>query len=418
MNAILRHVCDQQLHIVMEFQARLDEKVLESAVRHILFSEPELGWRWVEIPRPGWRTRQNLDSLPLFMLVESTDPQEELGVFLTTPSDPGADPLIQVRLFRGKDDILALKINHVVCDGIGAKEVAYQLSEAYDRLLSNKELSRPSKRPQDRSMRPIWRKVELGNRWRLRRTALKAVRRPDRPTSQWCLPFTSREMKNRRMSLKRFDSDRSKSISDHCHSNNVTVNDLFLAVFFESLFETIRPKQGVPVPIQVTVDLRRFATEAGQKVANLDGALFPRFSVEDSTDPEKFLLDVHKFMESQKQNDSALVCVPYIEMTYGLFPFKLTKRKVEEDYEEMVKRRSLPPLFADVGVLEQGRLHFGEIVPADCYLTAPLAYPPMLIMGLSSYQGRFMLSIGFCSYGVDEKDINRLFDLMDSKLPS
>ncbi len=52
----------------------------------------------------------------------------------------------------------------------------------------------------------------------------------------------------------------------------MTVNDLFLAVLFESLFEIIRPKQGVPVPIQVAVDLRRFAPEAGQKVANLGGA--------------------------------------------------------------------------------------------------------------------------------------------------
>ena len=52
--------------------------------------------------------------------------------------------------------------------------------------------------------------------------------------------------------------------------------------------------------------------------------------------------------------------VPYIEMTYGLLPFGLTKTKVEEDYEEMVKRRSLPPLFSDVGVLEEGRLRFGD----------------------------------------------------------
>ena len=46
------------------------------------------------------------------------------------------------------------------------------------------------------------------------------------------------------MLLKRFDSDRSKSIIDHCHSNKVTINDLFLAVLFESLFESIRPKTG------------------------------------------------------------------------------------------------------------------------------------------------------------------------------
>ncbi len=267
-------------------------------------------------------------------------------------------------------------------------------------------------------MRPIWRRLDLSKRWRLRRTALKAIRKPAMPTSQWCLPFTSRETKSRRMLLKRFDSYRSKSIIDHCHSNKVTVNDLFLAVLFESLFEIIRPKQGVPVPIQVAVDLRRFAPEAGQKVANLGGALFPLFSVDDASDHEKFLLKVHQFMEAKKQNDSALVSVPYIEMTYGLLPFGMTKRKVEEGYEEMVKRRSLPPLFSNVGVLEAGRLHFGEIVPSDCYLTVPLAYPPLLIMGLSSYQGRFTLSIGFCSYGTDKKDIERLFDLMDSKLPS
>jgi NRPS condensation-like uncharacterized protein len=417
MNAILRHVCDQQLHIVMEFQTRLDEKVLERAVRHILLSEPELGWRWVEIPRPVWRTRKNLDSLPLFMLVESTDPQEELGVFLTTPSDPGADPLLQVRLFRGKDDILALKVNHVVCDGIGAKELAYHLSEVYGHLLRNETLSVPSRRPHDRSMRPIWRRLDLSKRWRMRRTALKAIRKSVRPTSQWCLPFTSRETKSRRMLLKRFDSFRSESIIGHCHSIKVTINDLFLAVLFESLFEIIRPKQGVSVPIQVAVDLRRFAPEAGQKVANLGGALFPLFSVDDASDHEKFLLKVHQFMEVLKQNDSALVSVPFIEMTYGLLPFALTKRKVEEGYEEMVKRRSLPPLFSNVGVLEEGRLHFGDIIPSDCYLTVPLAYPPLLIIGLSSYQGRFTLSIGFCSYGTDKKDIDRLFDLMDSKLP-
>jgi NRPS condensation-like uncharacterized protein len=352
------------------------------------------------------------------MLIESKDPQEELGVFLTTPSDPGADPLLQVRLFRGKDDILAMKVNHVVCDGIGAKEVAYRLAEAYDHLLRNEKPSGPSKRPQDRSMRPIWRKMTLSKRWRLRRMALKEMRRPSMPTGEWCLPFTSRETKNRRMLLKRFDPERSKSIFDYCHSYKVTVNSLFLAILFESLFETMRPKQVVPVPIQVAVDLRRFAPEAGQRVANLGGALFPRFSIGDASDPDKFLLKVHQSMEAKKRDDSVLVSIPYIEMTYGLLPFNITKRKVEEGFEQMVKKRSLPPLFSNVGVLEDGRLRFGDIVPRECYLTVPLAYPPLLIMGLSSYQGRFTMSVGFCSYGIDKKNIDRLLDLIDSKLPA
>jgi NRPS condensation-like uncharacterized protein len=104
-------------------------------------------------------------------------------------------------------------------------------------------------------------------------------------------------------------------------------------------------------------------------------------------------------------------------MTYGLLPFRSAKRRFEEGHEEMVKRRSLPPVFSDAGVLEEGRMRFGDLVPSDCYLTAPLAYPPMLIIGLSTYQGRFTLSIGFCSYGIDRGQIEKLFDLVDSKLP-
>jgi NRPS condensation-like uncharacterized protein len=352
------------------------------------------------------------------MIVESADLQEELGVFLTTPSDPGADPLIQVRLFRGEGDILALKVNHVICDGFGAKEVCYRLSEVYDGLLIGKLPSAPSKRPKDRSMRPMWRKLPLSKRWELRRAALKAIRKPLKPNSQWCLPFTSRETKNRRMLLKRFDPERSRSIIDHCHSHQVTANDLFLAALFESLFEIIKPKREVPVAIQVAVDLRDFAPEAGGNVANLCGALFLCFSSDDASEEEVFLSKVHQTMDEHSQKGSALVSVPYIEMAYGLLPFGLTKRKFEEGHEEMVKRRSVPPLFSDAGMLEEGRLRFGESVPSDCYLTAPLAYPPMLIIGLSSYRERFTLSIGFCSYGTDGGQIEKLFDLVDSKLPS
>jgi NRPS condensation-like uncharacterized protein len=139
--------------------------------------------------------------------------------------------------------------------------------------------------------------------------------------------------------------------------------------------------------------------------------------MDEASDEEMFLSKVHHTMDELRQNGSALVSIPCIEMSYGLLPFRSAKRKFEEGYEEMVKRRSLPPLFSEMGVLEEGRMRFGDIVPSDCYLTAPLAYPPLLIIGLSAYQGRFTLSIGFCAYGIDRGQIEKLFDLVDSKLP-
>lgn len=417
MNAIIRHVCDQQIHVVMEFASRLDEKVLERAMRVLLNREPALGWRWVESPRPHWHIRENLDSLPLFMLVLSSSVYDELDVFLTAPADPRADPLVQVRLFRGVVDLLCLKINHVVCDGIGAKVVAYELANIYSALLLGESEGDIDIEMRDRSMKPIWRDYNWSQRWELRRRATRAMRRQDRAPTVWCFPFSSRESKGRRMLIKRFDPMRSENISTFANAQGATVNDVFLTAFVGSLFEIIRPTEGVPVPVQVAYDLRRLSKNHVAKVANLGGALYPRFSRQPGDDDEGFLHMVHESMTYLKDKGDAAVSIPSIEMMYGLLPYGMTRKKVIDNFDATVKRRSLPPLFSNVGILDVDRLSFAGLSPEHSFLTIPIGFPPLIMMGLSSYKGCFTLTLGFCSYGVERKDVERLFDIMDERLP-
>lgn len=417
MNAIMRYVCDQQIHVVMEFASRLDERVLERAMRVLLDREPALGWRWVESPRPHWHIRENLDSLPLFMLVLSSSVYDELDVFLTAPTDPRADPLVQVRLFRGVVDLLCLKINHVVCDCFGAKEVAYELADIYSVLLLGENAGDIDIEIRDRSMKAIWRGYTWTQRWELRRRAIRAMRRQDRAPTVWCFPFSSRESEGRRMLIKRFDPMRSDRISKFGKSQGTTVNDVFLTAFVGSLFEIIRPTEGIRVPVQVSYDLRMLSGNDVAKVANLGGALFPSFSRQLGEDDEGFLHSVHESMTYLKDNDDAAVSIPLIEMVYGLLPYGMSRKKVVDDFDATVKRRSLPPLFSNVGILDVDRLSFAGSSPEHSFLTIPIGFPPLIMVGLSCYRGCFTLTLGFCSYGVERKDIERLFDIMDERLP-
>jgi NRPS condensation-like uncharacterized protein len=417
MNAIMRHVSDQQTHVVMEFGSRLDEKVLERAMHVLLVREPALGWRWVERPRPHWHRRENLDSLPLFMLVLSNSVYVELDVFLTAPSDPGADPLVQARLFRGDVDLLCLKINHVVCDSVGAKEVAYELADIYSVLVLGENVADKNIEMRDRSMKPIWRDHTWSQRWKLRRRAIRAIRGQDRASTVWCFPFSSRESKDRRMLIKRYDLVRSGRISAFVKAQGATVNDVFLTAFIGSLFDIIRPTEGIPVPVQVAYDLRELSPNKIAKVANLGGALFPKYSRQPDVDMDGFLHLVHESMTSLEEKDDAAISIPFIEMVYGILPYGMSRKKFLENFDATVKRRSLPPLFSNVGILDAEGLSFAGSSPEHSFLTIPIAFPPLIMMGLSSYKGCFTLTLGFCSYGVERKDIEKLFDIIDERLP-
>jgi NRPS condensation-like uncharacterized protein len=122
-------------------------------------------------------------------------------------------------------------------------------------------------------------------------------------------------------------------------------------------------------------------------------------------------------MTDLKDKGAAAVSIPLIEMMYGVLPYGMSRKKVVVNFDATVKRRFLPPLFSNVGILDVDRLSFAGSSPEHSFLTIPIGFPPLIMMGLSSYKGCFTLTLGFCSYGVERKDIERLFDIMDERLP-
>jgi len=416
MQDVSRTICDQLIHVVMRFDNTLDDARLKRAVRLIHEVEPLLACRWTDERVPYWQHKSGAYAIASFMMIECEDPMAEAMQFLTVRASPSADPLMQCHLFRGKYDVVVLKVNHVMCDAHGARHLAYVLAQLYNDQ-GDTEWSAKVQMT-DRGMRPIWKSFPLGQRLRFVRIALKVMReRPSPRGTAWAMPFTSREARDPRMLLKHFDRTRSERIITYGKERKATVNDIFLNAFIRSAHAVIKPKEGVPVPFQVAFDLRQYAPGMGADLANLTSAIYLSFAKDGSRSFEDDLKIVKAEMDRAKVEKRAAVGMPLLKLTYGTRSYSKVKVAFESMFDASVKQRNVRPLLTNLGRLDAERLGFGDVRPSNVFITSPITYPPLLVMGLSGYDGSFTITSGFCAYGIDPALMDRLMDEMDRQLP-
>ncbi|OPY31736.1 MAG: hypothetical protein A4E32_01338 [Methanomassiliicoccales archaeon PtaU1.Bin124] len=397
-----RYVCDGQMHLVMEFASPLDEERLRRAARLVLEVEPVLACRWEGGRRPYWKHREGIYSLSSFMLVPCEDPMAEVMGFMATRSDPSIDPLVQVRLFRGRTDMVCIKLSHSVSDVHGLKHVAYLLCGLY-----NGEM--PENLPsEDRTAMPIFdlarTETEKGTPW-----PLDAKRRG----TIWSLPFTSRDAQGAMSLMRTFDAETCHTILMFAAGKGHSLEDVFLAAFMVSALQVMNPKEGVVVPFQATYDLRHLAEGKGADVANLTG----RTSIE---------IAMHGGMRLEDALVAIKVCQGPDGRPRGPIPvfhigpftsFDTVRTKYEEEVDLALKARVSPPLWVRAGSIDKARLGFQGLAPSSAFIFAPTTYPPMLQACLSEFDGSTTVGIGFSSYGTDENDIRAIMEGMAAVLP-
>ena len=151
------NINQQEMHLVVSFDGRLDGDRLKRAVRLIWDREPILGCRLVEgWYRPSWRRRDDLDSLDPCPVVEETASGERRTEFMVTQRDPRRDPLLSVQLFRGETDTLCVKMSHLVGDASALIKVTRLIGDYYTRLATEPDF-RPDVNQAPRAYRAVTR---------------------------------------------------------------------------------------------------------------------------------------------------------------------------------------------------------------------------------------------------------------------
>jgi NRPS condensation-like uncharacterized protein len=416
MNYISRGIADQQLHFVIRCAAQLDEGRLRKAVDLCVVAHPVLGCLLDETGKePFWRPVDRSEGWG-FSVAEGSDIDKQLNDFILVPGDPRKDPLAQVRLFRGMKDTLCVKMNHVCADGAGTRNYAYLLVSIYNALGRDPGFV-PKIDERERSMRSVLNKYGLGMRIGLARAAMRFMRKANTQVGRsWQLPVKSSSNTRRTMAVRRIDEAWGIRITDIAKQHDATLNDMLLAAYFRTLFKIIPVDGSAPVPLQVSVDLRRYNPVTTDVIGNLSSAIFAAIPPTSAEEFFKTLERVKEVMNRQKAR-SPLVGAYAIGIPFRFMNYPKASAAMQQMTAGRANKGVAMPLLSNFGKLEPERLAFDGSDPTDAYITTPIMFPPYLMLGVTGYRGSLTLTSGYCRDGVGNDSVERILDLVLEELP-
>lgn len=402
---------DQQLHCVIRFAGHVDPDRLARAVRLTLNAEPVLGCRFVERPwRPFWERLAGLDERDHCPVETPADPQAALMQYIVTPVNLAAGPQVQARIFRGDDDLLCLKLNHAVADGGGVIEYAGLLATLYRRLAVEPDYAPRPNLAGDRSQRQVFRCIPLPAR-------LAALRRSSIPTPAWGFLFSGSDLSGRTVLVRRVDAPRVAALRAHARAHGVSFNDVLLAAFFRAFCAVLDPPTGVPLPVQVPINLRRYLSKGrAGALCNLAGSIYPALRREPGAPFAATLAQAHAAQAAAAAGLPGLGQALMLEATMAL-PYALAQRMATTAMTGSQTGKT-HPFLSNMGVLDPAWVDFGDTAVADAYGVGPVLYPPGFFLALSTFRGVLTLATSFCHTAVEASRVARCLDLLVAELPA
>jgi NRPS condensation-like uncharacterized protein len=434
-NAISARFCDNanyalswayvpQIHLLMEFDGKLDSDRLKRALNLTLYAEPVLGCRFV--PRwinPYWAriNGDELGSSTFFRELTGDELTLQTGLegFLVEPVNALRGPQVKVLLLRGESgDRLALKLNHQVVDAGGTKEFGYLLASLYRELGNNLDI-RPSPNLGTRSMRQVYGRFSKRRLLTILLTYFKELLASSIPYRTITYPMRSDATGSHTFVMKRLSGKRVRSIKAYCAKMDATINDVMVASMLRAYVRKTGWSGNGVLRMVGTVDLRRYLpNQRAQALCNLSsfyfidlgrslGALF-----DDTVSRVKGQIDGLK-------TDNLGLSFALGTYLLGLpYPFGLKMLMFREYFSKLATTGNIPPSMTNLGTIDDTALDFGSPDITAAEVLVPPCNPPLLVTGLSGYKDTLTLSLGFCESALPRAEVIGLFEVLDQELPS
>jgi NRPS condensation-like uncharacterized protein len=429
MQFFFREYNDHQLRGAIFFQGCLDRAALKKAIFLSMAIVPLLGSRFVSRRfRPYWEKAGPFRAAEIITFVETTNLETAMGSFLTGKTEELTGPQIKARLIRCSGrDTLCIVMNHMVGDGAGFKEYLYLLAELYTRQAAGNK-STGNKTPANgtlgkatpgnldhlaypngsRDSAQIYRQLDFCSRLRLFFLPNEPLHNDNDiyfPLSQETgrpLPYLLRHP---------LPAGWLPGLMAYGREQGVTVNDIVLAAFYRALYQVVRVPAGDSLTIPVMVDLRRYlpGKKAGG-LCNLSSMLMCNIGEEIGATLAETIRKVNRAMQAKKNGFPGLHGLATLNLLFTLFPFPVVRRIIKRGYKN--------PLIGitNIGVIDSGRLRFGDIPVADAFVTGSLKYSPYFQLALSSFGRTLTFCIGQYGFPGDIAVMEKFFGLLEAEL--
>ena len=395
-------VNDHQVRAVIWLKGRLDVERLRRCVDVTLDRIPVLGSRHA----PGghravWFRETDRTVRDYFRVIDEPLADSCLIARLQETPDQDRGPQVLVTVVRGEsDDILIITVNHMAFDGHGLKSYLYLLSQLYS-APDPAGWADTADICLERRLSVLLSNVSLRRR-------LASLPRTTIAFDPKGGPLTEdhRPVRARLGMLVLSDSDY-RAIRYFCREQDLTVNDLVLALLCQAVFEEnrVRPPAG-ELTVQMMIDLRRHVTR--HLVSD-----FGNFSSMESIQvrgPNGAFLDLAREIRSQtkavKEHDPGIKNVLVLDALYRLLPRRAFGRTVSRAI------RSLGISTSNLGVVDESRVTFGTVGIERLALLTSLKNQPAMQLTFSTFRDQMTLTVlgmySDANWAVLERLLNRI----------
>jgi NRPS condensation-like uncharacterized protein len=405
---------------IMNLDGRLDFGKLSKAVRLSVDAEPVLGCRFIEGNPPYWKRLENIDKVRFCSFEEVSDGNEAVQRFFESPLDMDNDPKIKVKLIRSETcDILGIKSNHACCDGTGIKEYTQFLSDIYSTIGHSDGAFIPKSAVRGRNDQDTLFK-NLGI------TDPDALWIPgsDISTPTWEFPWKQGTSSITRIVVCRLPPDQLDRMSSYAKSRGAKYNDLILTAYYRAMLRMGQPVYGIPMGINVTVDLRRYLPDnKTEAIRNFSGSVNTWLSMVENEAFSDTLSRVVYMMNEIKnaypglQSAIGLERLEKISFTETLAYYQATSKvgKNTPQCPAFYGNRCVPAL-SNLGILSKPLIKFGDVTVTDYFIIPPVICAPGLLLAVNTYNGIMTLAAGFFENTVLRDDVERLLNNIKDEL--
>lgn len=420
-NSFARYdLASSQIQAIMKLDGRLDFNKLVRAVRLTVDVEPVLGCRFIESDSPYWKRFDDIDNIK-FCSIEQTDNLDEaVQRFLESPMDMINDPMVIVKLIRSSTcDTLGFKINHVCCDGGGAKEYIQLISDIYSRIDKDDNGFVPNP-----SM----------NSWKDHERLLSALSKSNPntewgpltqiPLTTWRFPWKNIRTGNMGFAVCRLPYGNLDILSKYAKTRGASINDLILTAVYRAMFEIAKPPYGVPMDIPITMDLRKYLPDnKAEAIRNFSSGVILRIDRRANELFEGTLSRVMALTKDVKNRHPSIKnakCLELIEkMNFHQICvyFKTLSQIINlASQNPFITINRCSPVLSNVGFISKSLLKFGENTVTDAYILPPTVRAPGMLLVASTYNGIITLAVGYYKPSVRKSDMEGLLNKIKDEL--
>jgi len=421
----MRGSYDSSIRCVTVLDGRVDAALMARAVRLTLDAEPVLGCRFVMGAfRQYWERMENPDEATLFEVLETSEYDNDIGAFLGSLPfmDLYKGPQVRAWLLRSAKDTLVINIQHVACDGVGAKDYLALLASIYSNLLSD-----PAYRPEpnvtrSRSMSEVLKNLSPADYFPIMRRGIRDFYQFMFPLVRKTPPSMHMPFSKGAMIVRTISGDLFRKFREYGHRHKATVNDMLLTAFLRAFYKSERPGEDLHPRVVGTVDMRRYLPDKKAVAAccNLSSFTYLGLGRGLGASFEDTLSRVSSRMTALKKDFIGFGPVPLSALLFSILPFSAALR-VHDRLGDLQKTqassgRDIAPLFSNMGIIDPERLVFGGAKVTAACVTTPVATPPVLAIGLTGFGESVTIAAGFCETIVTKMEVKRILDDMEKEL--